>query len=394
MSDRHDAGKEAYEFGSPRLLCGEEKRECRSLWEKIFAEDSSSFLDYYDRWKYTDNECYGIYAGDTLISMVQLNPYRMEVRPGGTSGHTVESRYIIAVATREEYRHRGLMRRLLHRSLEDMRKKNMPFVFLMPASEAIYYPFGFRFFYEMNTGRLKTEEPVPCSRLKARLAEASDIPALVRLAEKLQDGQFDFYTKRDNHYFEMLFDELASEGGGLLLLERAAAEDDGPEQTGNIGRMDRMMAAVPFWGREPVEIREILCRAEDREDILRALRRWFFNGQEAELPVSGAAFSMEGTKPIIMGRITDAKAFLELFSAEKVMELCLSLTDSFLEENSGLYRWKLGPEGSRAERLEDGHADVSCTAEELFLWLACGKRAAGFPEDVRMCRRPFINEIV
>ena len=78
----------------PRRLDGEEKVACRGLWEQIFTEDSAAFLDYYDRWKLAENECWGIFCGGRLASMLQLNPYRMRVR-----GRTVESRYIVAVAT-------------------------------------------------------------------------------------------------------------------------------------------------------------------------------------------------------------------------------------------------------------------------------------------------------
>ena len=148
-----------------RLLDEQGKKDARGLWEEIFQEDTKMFLDYYDRWKLPENECFGIYGEDgRLDSMVQLNPYRLRVK-----GREAESRYIIAVATRPERRQKGLMRRLLKESLEYMRRKAMPFAFLMPASDAIYRPFDFRYFYTMNTGVIGREEP----RGTLRAAEAS-----------------------------------------------------------------------------------------------------------------------------------------------------------------------------------------------------------------------------
>ena len=73
-----------------RRLSRQEKPLCRALWQEIFTEDSEAFLDYYDRWKTEENQCYGIFEEDRLVSMLELNPYRLMVL-----GHEVESRYII-----------------------------------------------------------------------------------------------------------------------------------------------------------------------------------------------------------------------------------------------------------------------------------------------------------
>ncbi len=433
-----------------RQLTEEEKGLCRELWEEIFTEDSAGFLDYYDNYKAPENRCYGIFEDGRLVSMLELNPYRVSVH-----GHQAESRYIIAVATRPECRRRGLMGRLLKKSLEEMREAELPFLYLMPAAAAIYYPFGFRYFYEMNTGslRLRSSEAAGEGLLHAaevrpdtekqsaggrtfgagdklysvRFAKEADIPALVEFSEQVLSGRFDFYTVRDIHYYGTLLAELESEGGGLLLAEEETA----------------LKGLVPFWGEEP-EIREVLCRPEDGMAVLSAVSAYFSDrekdmmvkaaevagpgergaGTEAQtfaekeqgdeagdrIPVAGAAFPMEGKKPVIMGRLCHAERFLELFSADRPAEIRLHLTDGLVEENSGDYLWRLSPEGSRVQKIDGGtgrpepaggmgqsdgivQTAVSCTAAELFSWLA-GGRSEDFPEEVRVCRAPFINEIV
>lgn len=389
-----------------RFLSDGEKRACRELWEEIFTEDSGRFLDYYDRWKYTANECYGIYDGDKLVSMVQLNPYNMQV--GGYGPIAVN--YIIAVATRKEYRHRGMMAALLKESLGQMRKKRMPFVFLMPAAEAIYHPFGFRYFYESSVGTLKlctAQEGNQGSgqTLSVRLAGFADMKRLVDFSEAVQAELFDCYTKRDRCYYERLLEELKSENGGLLLLMRAG----------------QIIASVPFWGDGPVEIREILCRPQDKEQVLFTLGRWARAGLAGKNPerlsVTGASFDLDEKKPTIMGRIVDAKSFLELFSAEEPVELFLELSDGFLGENDGLYRWNLSQDGGRAERISplesqflkaadlsgggsrtaEGEIDpeiIRCTAAELFFCLMGGDKPEGVFRKVRVCQKAYINEIV
>ena len=226
-----------------RLLDEQGKKDARGLWEEIFQEDTKMFLDYYDRWKLPENECFGIYGEDgRLDSMVQLNPYRLRVK-----GREAESRYIIAVATRPERRQKGLMRRLLKESLEYMRRKAMPF--------------DFRYFYTMNTGVIGREEPRGTLRaaeaspagaeVRARAASRQDIPELIRFYEETAGAMYDCCTVRDVHYFEMLFAELESEKGGMLLIYE--------------GR--RIAGCLSFWGLEEPEIRELLCRPEDREMV-------------------------------------------------------------------------------------------------------------------------------
>ena len=63
-----------------------------------------------------------------------------------TCGHSfcVPADYLVAVATKVTFRHRGLMRALLTKALRDMEEQERPFTFLMPADEAIYTPFDFR----------------------------------------------------------------------------------------------------------------------------------------------------------------------------------------------------------------------------------------------------------
>lgn len=404
------------EVWQPRLLDASEKGACRELWEEIFTEDSKRFLDYYDRWKYKENECYGIFHGDRLASMLQLNPYEMQVR-SGRSFRTVSSCYIIAVATREEYRHRGMMAALLKESLGQMRNKGIPFTFLMPAAEAIYAPFGFRYFYESNEGMRKLwgmEEGKNQTALSVRPAGTADIPELVAFSEEVQSELFDCYTSRNPHYYEMLFAELASEGGGMLLLTEPGTEAAaGPRRKPSVNG-GRLVAAVPYWGEDPVEIREVLCRLKDKEQVLSALDRWWKEsraGKPSErISVAGAAFELEKKKPVIMGRIVDAVSFLGLFSSERPMELFLELSDKLLEENSGVYRWSLSPEESRAERITfsesgtlraaeaspgtSGRKTVRITSAELFSNLMGGEEPEGALEGVRACKKSYINEIV
>ena len=117
-----------------------EHGKTRPLWEEVFPEDTQAFLDYYYYIKTKDNQIYVIEEDEQICSMLQLNPYRLKVEES-----EFPSAYIIAVATKEAYRGRGFMGALLRRALNDMYEEKIPFTFLMPAAEAIYTPYDFRF---------------------------------------------------------------------------------------------------------------------------------------------------------------------------------------------------------------------------------------------------------
>ena len=104
----------------------------RELYENVFPEDSRRFVDFYYEYKTRDNEILALEEDGQMVSMLHLNPYTMIL-----NGYEVKSNYIVAVATRKEYRHRGFMRLLLEKALRDMAALGIPFVFLMPASELI-----------------------------------------------------------------------------------------------------------------------------------------------------------------------------------------------------------------------------------------------------------------
>ena len=118
-----------------------ENWKTRKLWE-AFPEDSKEFDDYYYRNKAERSRILAEEEEGEIISMVQLNPYRVQVR-----NREYELSYIVGVATRADRRHQGHMRRLLIKMLTDMRRERVPFTFLMPAAEAIYLPFGFRYIF-------------------------------------------------------------------------------------------------------------------------------------------------------------------------------------------------------------------------------------------------------
>ena len=113
-------------------ITGDLCKTARVLWEEVFYEDSEQFTDYYFENKAEKNVGYVI-GKEPYDAMMFRTPYQLQI-----GQVRLEISYIVGVATRKEYRHRGYMRNLLLHSFREMYQEKNPFTFLMPANPAIY----------------------------------------------------------------------------------------------------------------------------------------------------------------------------------------------------------------------------------------------------------------
>lgn len=159
-----------------RYLQEDEKRRSEILYREAFPEDSDAFVEYYYSYAARENKILVMEQSEEICAMLHLNPYWLSVNE-----NTVPAYYYVAVATKESCRHQGMMRALLHRSLQDIHEEGHPFAYLMPASRAIYEPFDFRIVYEQK----KVSLPSDPQKANEKLAQL-----------------FDVYTLRDEWYVE------------------------------------------------------------------------------------------------------------------------------------------------------------------------------------------------
>lgn len=214
-------------------LQGDNKGESRALWEEIFSEDTERFLDYYYQYKAPEAWVYLLKEHGQVISMLHLNPY-----PVYCNGVVRQSYYIVAVATKAEYRHKGCMRRLLQEALHDAKEWGCPFLFLMPANPAIYEPFDFSYVYAHQSyvpaDECVTEGIRRCVRTGAQtglvwqnqcyrlqpyqVADAAEIQALEAFARQALEARYRTFCIHDSAYFTRLQKELQSEKGSVVLV--------------------------------------------------------------------------------------------------------------------------------------------------------------------------------
>ena len=241
-----------------RKLDQSEHGKTRSLWEQVFSEDSQEFVDYYYYIKTKDNTIYVIEEDDEIRAMLQLNPYQVKLQES-----VVPSDYIVGVATQAEYRGRGYMRNLLIHALQDQYLQKMPFTFLMPAAEAIYYPYDFRFVYEQKQIELdeaffsarkeyKNDEyrNISQERIVDRDARFMDAGKMAAFVEENFSDCWNVVALRNAQYYQTQILEQQSEFGGMRL----------------VFEEEKLVCIYAYAKEEGLEIREPLY-LEGKEDL-------------------------------------------------------------------------------------------------------------------------------
>lgn len=384
-----------------QYLTEAEKQLSRDLWEEAFPEDSRQFDDYYYKKKVKENrilalaeepgtavsaaeisgtvseaESGRISAPQQIAAMVQLNPYLVQA---GSCRWQVD--YLVGVATRKDKRHRGYMRSLLLQMMEDMRKAQMPFCFLMPAAEAIYRPFGFTYIFDQPRWRLQASAEGKLQRKrvagKQRMSQESlDAASAASWMMGWLQYHYQVFAVRDAAYVELLLEELASEDGALEALY------DG----------DRLAGFQAAWGWGKKEQRLLYAESSYIE--------------EAAEP-----------KPAIMARIITPEEFVKAVKlksgkeagnlaegemTEKAAELTVNLwlEDPLIPRNDGLWHWHLNRETSWMERKEEpvpGQPQLKLTITELTSWLfgySVPETVGKLNEKLETLQGVFLDEVV
>ena len=341
-----------------------EKQRARALYEEVFSEDSKTFVDYYFQVKAAENEIYVVEDtdADDILATLHLNPYKMEF-----CGHRVDTSYIVAVATRRDCRHHGLMASLLYSSLCDLYDQGSPFTWLMPAAEAIYRPFGFRFIYRKNHMILSKKACNTGKKVSVccREAKRQDLDELADFAKQRLPQLAQVYTVHDRAYFAQRMLELSSEGGSLVLF---LAE----------GKICGYFLA----SAEKKEAWEIVVGGQYEEDAKTAMLLWFGLDEDAEVKVSAfpRAWEQSGEysyAPAIMGRIVHLERFVRCLCLAREKEWHIKLQDDIIAENNGSFRITVGKTGCTLTRLEGNmqglrEMEIGSLLEEIFdtsVWL-------------------------
>lgn len=360
-----------------------ENQRARKLYEEIFDEDSPAFVDYYFRVKAAENEIFVVEnEKQEILATLHLNPYKMMF-----CGEKAKTNYIVAVATRADCRHQGMMRSLLQASLQEMYRREETFTWLMPAAEAIYRPFGFRFIYEKNKmtvtadvlRRAETDEnwqihsdQEVSGDIFCEEAKKEDLAELACFAEKQLLKLAEVYTVHDIAYFEQRMQEVGCEGGSLILI-----------------RKEKEICGYFLALKKDREAWEIVMEDAVQKKAFPAVLHWFGASEEkctfTAFPQIWEQYAQSENVPAIMGRIVHLERFVCCLKIKKEQEWKIRLTDSLIPENNGYFLIKTGAGGGTVTKA----GNLSEKKEKMFRSLDIGQLTE---ELFRLS--VFLNEVV
>lgn len=337
-----------------RLLKQQEHGKTRLLWEKVFQEDSKAFLDYYYFFKTRENSVYVVEEDEKIRSMLHLNPFLIQVGEG-----QFDVRYIIAVATEESYRKRGYMGMLLRKAMQAMYQEKQPFTFLMPAAEAIYTPYDFRFVYDQNVWKYTVVEKQEQKSLPVSEAGIGDGADLAAFFMEYFSERFQIYAVRDEQYYQTMLFEQQSENGGIAILKRS----------------EKIVGCFLYGDEDGLEIREPLYLKEYETEFWAAVGKVCEkHGQKEALVYAGISeeekigtVEFQKQKPTIMVRILHLESLLRLLKtkAGEQIDCSFAVLDSILTQNSRVWKLQSSPIGESEEGEEAvKEADVAKEVEK------------------------------
>lgn len=355
------------------------KNEIYSMWQEVF-QDPEAFVQYYYSTMYEKNRVYMIWGNEQekslletkqevtgqqqgieqkLCGMIHLNPYEMKVQD-----ETMEIDYIVGVAVDETMRRRGIMRSMLKTTMEEMRKKKMPFTFLMPAKEAYYTPFDFRFVYERAIWNIQIDSLLPIT-VEGEVVEV--LPCTEEQEMALIEFCHDFWQQfmiapvRTKEYWKQMKEELLAEQGEILLIKK---------QGMLCGYMTYVLEEQQMVIREIVtkeSIEAIIQTFATKKQVsqFKVYTDWFHDIEQLKKRIGNDCKQEMKRVPMIMFRILDIEAMLTKVRSTKECSMTFSLIDEFLPDNTGVYRWTVGTTNAILEKVSQEEVDTVLTIAEL-----------------------------
>lgn len=337
---------------------------CREMWREVFG-DSDAYLEYYRKYKWQENQVLTLVSGQKeLYSMLHINSYIWQI---GSYRQILP--YIVAVSTRESQRGKGYMGKLLNRTFHLLYQQNVPWVYLMPAAEAIYTPYQFcSVYYGRSYLDHFTSAPFGERSDMKKIIEIKNYRELSELqkeelsafAERQLQEKFSFYPVHSTDYLGEIAEEMQSCGGDLLVIFREGQIIGYTEWMYNEGEEIPVEFAETVWeetcAKEAYEAlqKELLCHLGVSELNVKFL-------ESAFLPQRGGADHC-----LMMARVVSvSEAAGQMRKPEGWKEqVCCQITDPFLEGNNGVWKFYFTCERTIAERVQES-PDLHLTIEEF-----------------------------
>lgn len=316
-----------------RMLEDFEKKEILPLYENVF-DDSKEYVNYFYKNVMPKSSVFTCSVNGETVGMLCLIPKNVSV-----GDIRIACRYIYGVATRLEWRKKGVMSRIMKEAVNHLYMSGTSdyFTYLIPSpagNAAIYEKYGFGTVMDKVCETDKTDGVFYENNILKRRAVRSDIGCLSEFATAHVSKSYNVYLTKDKSYFESMFSLMEAEGGGIDIYFAEKYTD------GNIdGKTDGKIAGYRI-GFDDETVEEIY------DDVLGARNR--------------KSQTDDKISPYIMARILNISKMIPLMRTVDEGEIFLNVEDSVIDENNGVFLWRYGDTCS-FERTDSGSTSFSNT---------------------------------
>ncbi len=325
----------------------EETGGIRDLWKDSFPESGERFLAWYFSRVYQQDQTLAMYAGESLVSNLQMIPYTIQLR-----GRAVPVEALSGVATAPAWRNKGYARELMAHTLADMAQRGLGFNFLYPFHHGFYERLGWEACcLSQEPRRPAPELPDAPAGWAVERVESPDFSLLSALYSEYMAG-LNCHCLRGDAQWRRRVEENAANGGFLLLATASGSA--------------RAYAFCEERADE-VEIVELVCtRLAAVDAVLAALKPigkdvwWTAPVSDRFLLLGGAWKDRVRLQPHVMFRVVDVPLAFGQAAPACDGELLLEITgDNMVAANNGVYHI-LSSGGRASARRTDQQPGFSC----------------------------------
>lgn len=116
-----------------KFLCEKNKNQIKKLWLENFLEDDEKTVDCFLENVFENEKGVGAFLNDDLIAMVLFLNSKII-----SKNKIIKAVYFYAVCTSEEYRKKGVMRKLFSFATKELKNKGYELCFLVPENKELF----------------------------------------------------------------------------------------------------------------------------------------------------------------------------------------------------------------------------------------------------------------
>lgn len=307
----------------------------KKLWNYCF-DDDESFVDYYFRSKYKNENTIVIEKDKKIISSLQLNQYKIKL-----NNKVYDTSYIVGVSTLPEARGKGYMKDIMSYALNEIYKKGQLVSILMPIDFRLYRKFGYENCYDQIQYTINVDD-LKNFKIKDDFFEIYESNISYINKEFNVNGNI----VKDESYYKNLIKEIKSENGYIYA-------------NGNGGYL------VYFINKDEIFVREIYY--EDI-DYLKSMLKFLYNHNTQSkkiiimAPINDSIrYVLDNPKtcdikikPFMMGRVINVFEFLNTLDIKYSEDISctFSIKDEFIKENNSTFKISIKNSKMKVERID------------------------------------------